>query len=50
MSDYAEFIERKKQLDGDDGFEPRLLPDFLFAFQRALVDWAARKGRAASRP
>ena len=24
------------------------LPDFLFPFQRALVEWAIRKGRAAT--
>jgi hypothetical protein len=29
------------------GFDPSDLPDFLFDFQRALVDWACRKGRAA---
>jgi hypothetical protein len=29
------------------GFEPERMPDFLFDFQRILVDWAIRKGRAA---
>jgi len=45
--DYAAFLARKSQLDADGGFEPVWLPDFLFDFQRALVDWACRKGRAA---
>lgn len=44
---YADFLERKTQSDGDFGFEPLALPDFLFDFQRALVEWALRKGRAA---
>lgn len=44
---YSEFLERKLQLDGDFGFEPVFIPDTLFPFQSALVDWAARKGRAA---
>jgi hypothetical protein len=47
MSEYADFLERRAQLDGADGFEPIWMPDFLFDFQRALTDWAIRKGRAA---
>lgn len=49
MSDngYEAFLERKTQLGGDHGFEPVAMPSFLFPFQRALVEWAIRKGRAA---
>lgn len=47
VSSYQEFLERKTQLDGMHGFEPSWLPEFLFPFQMALVDWAVRKGRAA---
>jgi hypothetical protein len=47
MTAYADFIERKTQLDGMHGFEGEWLPDFLFPFQHALVDWALKKGRAA---
>ncbi len=47
MSDYGEFIKGKSQLDGDQGFDPLWMPDFLFDFQRHLVEWAVRKGRAA---
>ena len=45
--DYTEFINRKSQLGTYDGFEPVFMPDFLFDFQKALVEWAIRKGRAA---
>lgn len=45
--DYAEFIARKSQIGHADGFEPLWLPDFLFDFQRSLVEWAIRRGRAA---
>ena len=44
---YAEFLERKSQVYDDYGFEPSYMPDFLFDFQHALVEWAIRKGRAA---
>lgn len=45
--DYQAFLERKAQLGGNFGFEPLWMPDFLFDFQRALVEWALRKGRGA---
>lgn len=44
---YAEFLERKSQVGHNDGFEPLWMPEFLFDFQRHLVEWAVRKGRAA---
>lgn len=44
---YATFLERKTQLGGDSGFDPVWMPEFLFEFQRALVEWSIRKGRAA---
>lgn len=44
---YQEFLQRKSQLDGDYGFDPLFMPDFLFDFQKALVEWACKKGRAA---
>src|SRR5919108_5590471 len=47
MAAYAEFLARKAQLDGESGFAPAWLPDFLFPFQAALVEWAVRQGRAA---
>jgi hypothetical protein len=45
--DYEAFLEKKTQLSGDYGFEPVWMPDMLFPFQQACVEWACRKGRAA---
>src|SRR3990167_11501308 len=45
--DYAAFLQRKSQSNTLSGFAPLWVPDFLFDFQRLLVDWAIRKGRAA---
>ncbi|MHB9026959.1 MAG: DEAD/DEAH box helicase [Armatimonadota bacterium] len=45
--DFETFIREKSQLDGRYGFEPVFLPDYLFGFQRFLVEWAVEKGRAA---
>ena len=47
MNDYATFLDHKTQGYGDAGFEPVWMPDFLFPFQRAIVDWSLRKGRSA---
>lgn len=47
MINYAEFLNRKSQLGTFDGFDPLWMPDFLFDFQKALVEWAVRKGKAA---
>jgi len=44
---YEEFIRTKSQEGLDGGFEPEFLPEFLFDFQRSLVQWSVRKGRAA---
>lgn len=46
-SDYETFLDRKSQMGSSGGFAPTFLPDFLFDFQAALVDWSVRKGRAA---
>jgi hypothetical protein len=46
-ADYERFLDRKTQGGADHGFEPLWLPDFLFDFQRAMVQWSVRKGRAA---
>ena len=45
--EYREFLETKSQLAGDFGFDPLFIPSYLFDFQRSLVEWATRKGRAA---
>lgn len=47
IDDYLAFLDRKSQLDSDAGFDPVWVPSFLFDFQRALVEWATRRGRCA---
>lgn len=47
MMDYQEFLAVKSQQGGQYGFDPVFMPDFLFDFQKALVEWAVRKGRGA---
>lgn len=47
LQDYRVFLDQKTHLAGAAGFEPLYLPDFLFPFQRALTEWAIRKGRCA---
>lgn len=44
---YEEFLENKYQLGGNQGFEPLFMPDFLFDFQKCLVEWSTKKGRGA---
>jgi len=44
---YTEFINRKMQSSGGCGFTPQWMPEFLFGFQRHLVDWSLRQGRGA---
>jgi hypothetical protein len=44
---YATFLEAKRQVGCQHGFEPTFMPDWLFGFQQDLDDWAIRKGRAA---
>lgn len=47
MIDYATFIERKTHFTEYHGFDPVFMPDSLFDFQKSLVEWSVRKGRAA---
>lgn len=47
QTDYADFLEGKRQLGGRYGFAPLYVPSYLFDFQRALVSWACIQGRAA---
>lgn len=46
-TEYERFILSKSQGGADHGFEPLWMPDAAFDFQRALMDWAIRKGRGA---
>lgn len=45
--DYAGFLATKVQHGGEHGFAPNWMPDFLYPFQRALVEWATLRGRSA---
>lgn len=44
---YDNFIESKRQKDEWFGFEPQNVNSHLFDFQRDIVQWACKKGRAA---
>lgn len=45
--DYNKFLEQKSQSYSESGFGPLWMPDFLFDFQKYLVEWALKKGRGA---
>lgn len=44
---YDEFLSGKRQIAGSFGFLPKRLPDFLFDFQRYLMEWALLLGKSA---
>lgn len=44
---YSAFLRNKAQLENNSGFEPLWMPDFLFDFQKHLLEWSVRKGRCA---
>jgi len=44
---YDEFIEKKSHLKTGNGFKAIDIPDFLYDFQKYLVDWSLLKGRSA---
>jgi hypothetical protein len=45
--DYQRFIDKKRDKVEKRGFKALWIPDFLFDFQKELVDWAITKGQAA---
>lgn len=45
VNDYQSFLAGKSQHNTGSGFTPVWMPEFLFGFQSALVDWATRMGR-----
>jgi len=45
--DYDRFLREKAQAGADAGFDPIDIPEFLFGFQRDLVECAVRRGRSA---
>jgi hypothetical protein len=46
--EYIEFIKSKTHLTGNFGFNATYLPDYLFDFQKYVVEWELKKGRCAS--
>lgn len=44
---YMEFLRNKEQSHKIGGFEPLWMPEFLFDFQKDLVNWAITQGRCA---
>jgi len=47
MTNYQEFLARKRRLAPESGIQPGDLSGQLFDWQRAIVRWALKKGRAA---
>jgi hypothetical protein len=47
MKTYQEFIKNKSQCGYNAGFDPVWMPNFLYDFQKVLVEWSIRKGRSA---
>jgi superfamily II DNA or RNA helicase len=47
MENYQKFIENKKHLLGNFGFEANFIPDMAFDFQRHIIETAIKKGRMA---
>ena len=45
--DYKDFLDNKKHLLGEFGFEPNYIPDMAFDFQREIIKKACIKGRMA---
>ena len=45
--DYKSFLETKKHLLGNFGFEPNYIPEIAFDFQKDIIEKAVRKGRIA---
>ena len=46
-NDYTTFLNKKGIANSMEGFKPLWIPDFLYDFQKELVDWSIRKGKAA---
>ncbi len=44
---YDQFLQAKMHEGADHGFDPTFMPSPLFDFQKAMVEYAVRKGRAA---
>jgi len=45
--EYREFLENRLHAGSMHGFDPVYMPDFLFDFQKSLIEWSVKKGRGA---
>jgi len=45
--EYLEFLKNKEIVDRSTGFSPSEINPMLFDFQKAIVTWACKRGRAA---
>jgi len=45
VMEYIEFIENKKHMSGNFGFESKWMPECAFDFQREIIHRAVKKGR-----
>ena len=45
INQYDEFLEGKRQINNNYGFDPIIIPQQAFDFQRSLIRWAIKKGR-----
>jgi SNF2 family DNA or RNA helicase len=46
-NEYKKYLLEKQQYSNDSGFEANFIPDYLFDFQKHLVEWSIKKGRCA---
>ena len=46
LNNYSDFLCNKELVLSSSGFEPSLGNKYLFPFQKRIVEWAIRKGRA----
>ena len=47
IMNYLEFLEQKKHIIGDFGFNPTFFPEIAFDFQNHVIEKAVKKGRMA---
>jgi hypothetical protein len=45
--DYKQFLQSKKHLSGNFGIEANFIPDFLFDYQKYVLEYSLKKGRCA---
>ena len=46
--EYFEFLQKKRHLIGEFGFEPLWYPDIAFDFQKYVIEKSVKKGRIAN--